>query len=104
MALYSSSLASACNAQAIPLPQLFGLEFLDIQVSPVTDFSLSATPVQLWTKTEFTDVVTSRSNTPIQDRTTTSLSLCSSRKSLRGMDVWQRLAEVDGMRHKARNR
>lgn len=56
MSLHNLSLADACNAQAIPFPQLLDLEFLDIQVSPVINASLSATPVQLWTKTEFAGV------------------------------------------------
>ena len=54
MASHNISFADACTSQAIPAPQLFGLEILDVQASPVTNFSLSATPIQVWTKSEFT--------------------------------------------------
>jgi hypothetical protein len=53
MAPHNIAFADACSAQAIPFPQLFGLEVLDVQASPVTNLSLSATPLQVWTKSEF---------------------------------------------------
>jgi pimeloyl-ACP methyl ester carboxylesterase len=53
MASHNISFANACTAQAIPAPQLFGLEILNVQASLVTNFSLSATPIQVWTKSEF---------------------------------------------------
>jgi hypothetical protein len=53
MASHNISFADACTAQAIPAPQLFGLEILDVRASPVTNFSLSAILIQFWTKSEF---------------------------------------------------
>lgn len=65
------SFANACNAQAIPFPQLPNLRFLDIQAIPITNFSLSTSPIQVWTKTEFAGVnfcnVTIRYTHPGQD-------------------------------------
>lgn len=53
MASYNLSFADACTAQAVPSPQLFGLEILDVQASPVTNFTLTTTPREVWTKTKF---------------------------------------------------
>lgn len=56
MASKNLSFANACNASAIPFPELPSLQFLDIQATPVTNFSLSTTLIQVWTKTEFAGV------------------------------------------------
>jgi hypothetical protein len=60
MVPHNISFTNACSAQAISFPQLFGLEVLDAQASPVTNLSLSATPVQVWTKSEFSGLDFSR--------------------------------------------
>ncbi|KAL2030170.1 hypothetical protein VTO58DRAFT_107524 [Aureobasidium pullulans] len=47
------SLASACIAQSIPLPSVFGANILSLHATPVTNFSLPSIPIQVWTKSQF---------------------------------------------------
>ncbi|THZ53967.1 tannase and feruloyl esterase [Aureobasidium pullulans] len=47
------SLASACIAQSIPLPAVFGANILSLHATPVTNFSLPSIPIQVWTKSQF---------------------------------------------------
>jgi hypothetical protein len=75
MAPHNIAFANACSAQAIPFPQLFGLEVLHVQASPVTNLSLSSAPLQVWTKSEFSGLdfcnVTIQYTHPGQDDTIT---------------------------------
>ena len=107
MASHNISFADACTSQAIPAPQLFGFEILDVQASPVTNFSLSATPIQVWTKSEFTGLnfcnVTVQYTHPGQDDNITvimqlpEVSKWNGRLAAAGGSGWSAMQGDDGM-------